>query len=453
MTEDELSKQVLAQYAEGVTVKDILLNNNIDYRRFRRIRNKAGVIARVGGSLKWILPLSVQEEVCLAYKTGESIRSLALKHKVDRSVINGILDRFGIQKRSIKESNVKKSFPEEDICAYFKESSSMNATARKFGTTTLTISRILERRGIRIRLIGASRPSDLTEHKQRILDLYNDGWSISKIRNEIGVNTNTTNYTRLLKNSGVKIRSRGEQNAIYSVDDDYFAKIDNPMKAYLLGLIYTDGAVRTRPKKKFLLELHKNDEQTIQLAKKEIGYTGPLYYTDKNSVILSVHNPRLVDDLVSLGVVHNKTKVLTYPTWLTPELTPHFLHGVLDGDGWASLSDNGSVSVGICSGSKDFFDGLCDALVSYNIQFRVVVTEEQNYRFEITLGNDRIRFLNLLFKDAPAIMKRKFLGFENILNRPLRKYVIDDRVMCEAQSICQDIRTRFHTILCESSVS
>jgi transposase len=194
-----------------------------------------------------------------------------------------VLDRFGVQKRSLKEANVKKGFPEEAICADFNTSFSMSETARRFNTTVLTVSRILERRGLRVRLTGVGRPSNLTEHKQKIVDLYNNGWSISKIRDEVGVNTNTTNYTRLLKEAGVKIRSRGKQNAIYSVNEDYFSKIDSPIKAYIMGLIYTDGSVRTRPKKKFLLELHKDDEDTVQLVKREIGYTGPLYYTDKNT--------------------------------------------------------------------------------------------------------------------------------------------------------------------------
>lgn len=454
MTEDELKVEVLTQYAQGVTVKDILSKNDIDYKQFWRIRNEAGVSTRIEGSMKWILPVDTQERVCLQYTEGASIRKLAIDYQVDRSVINGILSRFEVQKRSINQSNKKKAFPEEDICNHYQKSSSLSETARHFNTTVVTVGRILERRGLRTRLkTGKGRPSDLTKHRDKIIGLYKAGASISKIRDEIGVNTNTTNYTRLLKDAGLDIRTRGQQKAIYSVNQDYFSMIDTPMKAYIMGLIYTDGSVRTHPKKKFLIELHKDDEYTVELIRKEIGYTGPLYYTDKNSVILSVHGEKMVNSLVSLGAIHNKTKTLTYPNWIREDLIPHFMHGVLDGDGWASVSEANNVSVGICSGAKDFFDGMTRFLNQHQIKFTTVVTEGCNYRFEIHANNDRIRFLGLLFKDSPAIMKRKFLGFESILNRVVRKYTVDDDIYQEGKRICQEIRTNFKSILCESSES
>lgn len=454
MNDDELKAAVLEQYAQGVTVKDILTRNGIDYKHFWRIRNEAGVAPRTEGSMKWLFSMDIQEKICVRYLEGNSIRSLAIEYDVDRSVINGILTRLGVKKRTISESNKKKVLPEKEICECYQTSKSLSKTARRFNTTVKTVSRIVEKHGLKTRPSpNKGRPSQLIQHRDEIIDLYNKGLSITKIRERVGVNTNTTHFSRILRDAGVKIRTIGQQNSVYSVNQNYFSSIDSPIKAYVMGIIYTDGSVRTHPKKKFLIELHKDDEYTVELIKKEIGYTGPLYYTKKNSVILNVHGEKMVNDLVALGVVHNKTKTLTYPNWLRDDLIPHFMHGVLDGDGWASVSKNNNVSVGICSGAKIFFDGMLRFLIHHNIKFVTATTEDHNYRFEICSNNDRIRFLSLLFKDSPAIMKRKFLGFESILHRHVRKFTINDDIRQEAEQVCKNIRENFKSILCESSVS
>ena len=72
---------------------------------------------------------------------------------------------------------------------------------------------------------------------------------------------------------------------------------------------------------------------------------------------------KLVSDIEKLGVIENKTLVLTFPE-LPTELVHHFIRGYFDGDGSVFLCndprpeyDNIYLGINIC-GTKEFLEGL-----------------------------------------------------------------------------------------------
>lgn len=452
MVSDDVKQRVIAQYKDGVTVKNILSLNNIDYKQFWRIRNEAGIPVRKAGEMKQILSKEQEAEVIKDYQNGESFRGLAIKYEVDRSVVCRIIDHSGIRKRTINESNKKRIFPEREIChAYQSNKLPIRTIANQFDTTSVTIKRILIKNNTPLRpehlKPGASKNNEVNKYSDRIVELYKQGLSIENIRKIIGVNTNTTSYTQIIKNAGLIPRTRGEQNKKYSINERYFENIDTPTKAYVLGLMYTDGCVRTYPRKKVVIELNIEDELTVKFIQSQLQSTAPLAYTDKNSVILSVSCPKMADDLVRHGVLHNKTKILEYPEWMPDNLFPHFARGVVDGDGYIGFVEN-KLSVGFCGGAPIFINRFNDRLCQFcGIKTSKQITEESNFKFQVTSWAEAFMFLNTIYKDAPMIMPRKFKKYLEMTTLERRAGCVFYEILQEAVTITSTLKQTFKDIL------
>ena len=124
----------------------------------------------------------------------------------------------------------------------------------------------------------------------------------------------------------------------YSVNEDYFNKIDSEDKAYFLGLLYADGYNYTAGKNKHF-SLSLVDTDVLILFKKAINSKHSIYkiklqnerYTQQYR--LQINSKKLCERLTQLGCIQNKGKVLTFPSNdnLPQELIPHFIRGYFDG--------------------------------------------------------------------------------------------------------------------------
>lgn len=127
------------------------------------------------------------------------------------------------------------------------------------------------------------------------------------------------------------VRDAREQ---YAKEHRFFARIDTEEKAYLLGLLATDGNVSgatislaLKAKDRFLLERF---ERAIGLKPSAIR---PMV---KGMLRTAVTSAEMARDLAEHGVVPNKTKTLRWPKTVPRHLVRHFLRGVFDGDGGIS---------------------------------------------------------------------------------------------------------------------
>lgn len=124
----------------------------------------------------------------------------------------------------------------------------------------------------------------------------------------------------------------------------YFGQVDTPMKAYLLGLMATDGTVALKTNA-ISLKVGLKDIELAELARDEISprsavrvYTYPPlpgYAKERKVAQFGVSSPQIKADLVELGVVPRKTFIIEWPR-LAPEFTAPFMLGCFDGDGHLS---------------------------------------------------------------------------------------------------------------------
>ena len=69
-------------------------------------------------------------------------------------------------------------------------------------------------------------------------------------------------------------------NRIFNVDDNYFNKIDNQNKAYILGLLYADGC-NYENTGTIKIDLQIDDEELLDKIKNELKYTGELKHYEQ----------------------------------------------------------------------------------------------------------------------------------------------------------------------------
>lgn len=132
-----------------------------------------------------------------------------------------------------------------------------------------------------------------------------------------------------------------------------FHEIDSEVEAYLLGFLIADGKPLERTREGLIREgleltVGCRDEWVIRALAKLLGAgrdcitysstelgNGRKYRT----LTIRIYSTELAKDLAHYGVVRGRTaKNLPLPD-LSPALQPHFVRGLIDGDGWITRAD------------------------------------------------------------------------------------------------------------------
>lgn len=206
------------------------------------------------------------------------------------------------------------------------------------------------------------------EEVNEILNKYDNGTCITKLNKEY----HTSKVRDILIQNNRKVpesrKGQGGAKRKYSLNENYFEKLDSKDKAYFLGFIYADGFITKRNIGQSILGLTLAEIEPIDKFKKYIQTDKPVgFYKKTNSYSensyeykLALISDKLVSDIEKLGVVERKTLILTFPN-IPEELIPHFIRGYFDGDGSVFLhkdyTDNEYLGINIC-GTKEFLTTL-----------------------------------------------------------------------------------------------
>lgn len=187
--------------------------------------------------------------------------------------------------------------------------------------------------------------------ENQMVQMYQSGKSSGDIFELFGYKTRNT-VLNVLNKYGI-VRKKGISDYTnYNID--VFKKIDSHDKAYILGFIYADGyvyknyegiGIQITKEDRYLLERMKHifgESSTIidiNCDKKRLVLKGA-----KDMVRLGVFSPKISQDLRKLGVLKNKTYVLSMPDKCVPKKYLYsFARGVIDGDGSITLDKRGFV--------------------------------------------------------------------------------------------------------------
>lgn len=253
-----------------------------------------------------------------------------------------------------------------------------------------------------------------------IVMLYQEGKSQDYIAKQYGVSRHAISY--VLKQCCVVSRDDSHKYRKYTLDENYFDQIDCADKAYILGLLYSDGcnSEQTRHVK---IALQERDADVLVKINELLGSNRPLMTcrlhdkndAHQNSVVLSIVNQHMSKKLSELGVISNKSLRLTFPTYISQELLPHFLRGYVDGDG--HISKRGYVYIAC---TEQFCSSLLDICRSMNIKAGMTYTQDHNSRTKIFYICNKCgskKFLDYLYNDAKIYIQRKHDIYINLYNK------------------------------------
>lgn len=187
--------------------------------------------------------------------------------------------------------------------------------------------------------------------EQKILSYYKDGKTASEILDLLDnkFKTRKTIYDCLKK---FNIRTRESWEYVV-LDHFYFSNIDTPNKAYILGLMLSDGWIQENYNQ-VGIQLQEDDLCIIEKIKEEWKSNNKLIYCPKKPFKsadgtkiyypkplwrILVSSSKMIENLKALGIVQRKSKIVTLP--LLKQFDSHMFRGIIDGDGSIYLHSNG----------------------------------------------------------------------------------------------------------------
>lgn len=203
------------------------------------------------------------------------------------------------------------------------------------------------------------------EQEYEIKEKYESGYLIPDLMKTYGFKTKKSIYD-IVRRRGGEIRSFQEtlevKNPARKIS---FEKINEPFKAYFIGLMLTDGWVTGNS-----IGLSMTDKDVIELVCDRFGKELSVIKKPGNRKLqyrFMMNSERIVKELRRFGIVERKSLTLQPPKLKKSEVQylPCLIRGIIDGDGWIR-KDGGEFF--ICSMSKGFIEW-CKKVLEEHFKF------------------------------------------------------------------------------------
>lgn len=263
----------------------------------------------------------------------------------------------------------------------------------------------------------------MIEIEKEVVELYKCGNSSYKLAKQFDINKKT--ILNILKRNNIKRRIY----KLYSYDKNYFKEIDTEDKAYFLGFMFSDG---NNSIKNFKLALGAVDLHILEAFKKYLKSNSKIYrYKTKNgkyqdSVVLSIYDRMMCDDLSKLGVIPNKSLKIKYPEYLDYKLQKHFIRGLFDGDGSFSYNININkhirTQIGIL-GTINLCNGI-KKVIKNNLNINCGVYKSKNiYVLKCGRNKDVVKIMDWLYDCNNELkLSRKYDKYMKVRDLMSRKF-------------------------------
>lgn len=197
----------------------------------------------------------------------------------------------------------------------------------------------------------------------------------------------------------------------YNLNEAFFQKINSEGKAYLLGLIFSDGSIGEDN----ALNISSKDQGLIKTCQKLLKTNKPIYHY-QNNFSLVFKNSNLYRALRNQGILTRKSWK-EYGLPLIPKsLMWHFLRGVFDGDGSFYIDDRGKwkyLCVSFSCGSRRFLREIKgwlekSEIKTHKIRFDRKPNNKGCWQLRITSKEAIKKFTDYLYKHSNYFLNRKY---------------------------------------------
>lgn len=256
--------------------------------------------------------------------------------------------------------------------------------------------------------------------EQEVIKLYIHGLTAHQILDQLNWPFKSTkSIYDICTKYGVSRRDLSKASQRILRDSSYFAKVDTPTKAYILGLMITDGWICTRNAIGFC----SSDKDLATLVSNEIANGSGITTREPGiqqivgkTVNRSTHyqfqlrDKFLKDSLIRLGFLTNKTHNEFLPA-IQESLENHILRGILDGDGCVyKLSGVDQVGLVFYSGSELFLKQISSLIYKHlSIPPPSIKPTSTIYKIAYYREADVTKLGQLIYKDSDGIkLNRKY---------------------------------------------
>ena len=200
-----------------------------------------------------------------------------------------------------------------------------------------------------------------------------------------------------------------------NLKEHFFETINSEEAAYFLGLLISDGNVfkdETGRQASISITLDLKDEYMLNKFKEVLNANTSVGYDGRGCGQIAVRSNTMAQDLAQYGVVPRKTNK-TYLPIISPQLMPHLIRGILDGDGSIQAKQNGNKflhDISFCGTARlmaEISEYITNAL---NLQHQPTVynyTDKILSEIKIANIHDMELLGNWLYKDATIFLTRK----------------------------------------------
>lgn len=346
------------------------------------------------------------------YLSGDSTCKLGKEFNCSNAMIYKFLKANNIELRVGPPDYQNNPIIVDKAIELFNENLSCNEIATRLNISIQTVIRLLEKRGFDTKRFSCQRDDPLANHVQEIIDIY---VKLEKSTCEISrmFKTQDSAIMRLLRKNGVVLRPLRQ----YTVNEQFFEKIDTQEKAYVLGFLFADGCNQRNGS----IQLSIIDLEILEKIKTAMNFEGvtriikPKIKSRKIQYCICIGCRKMSNDLIKLGCVHNKTYFASFPKeeQVPNYLINHFIRGLNDGDGIITKNSKKNVWTTRIVGTKMICEGLSKTTNKHiNIPGCVcplhVSPNHTTYGFTIGGKNQILKYLNWLYKDATIYMERKY---------------------------------------------
>lgn len=260
------------------------------------------------------------------YESGTSTPKIAKEYGCDAKLVYKILEENKITIRKLYK------FPKSAKERYYhliKYLSDIENKSRAKIAETLNIGEWLVKDAFKDLKIDSSKRKYTVDRKiaPEVIKLYQQGFASTLIADKFGVHFSTV--FDILEEMGIEARHTKK----YTFKEDILDNgINTPELAWLWGIWLADGNVNIRGPK-----VEMCDEDVVQKSKNIFEYTGPILsiVRGKNKKIyrLQIGSVNLAKKFINLGCMPAKSHSITMPNHIPGNLLPHFIRGLIDGDG------------------------------------------------------------------------------------------------------------------------
>lgn len=408
-------------YKRKLNINDLSEKTGIKYSSFSYIKRKYNI-----KTVKNTPP----NKLLISKKDIKKIRNLFFKQKTLKEIAKEINVSVSVINRIINENNFKTKRDKYYLFLInyaYRNGKTIEEISKEKDIMYTTLCRIKKENNIKTVKNSPPNKRITEEIKNKMITDYKSGMSCREVSEKYGFKTKKTTED-VLKKFNIKTRTKTEST---KHNHNYFKEIDHQNKAYIIGLLLSDGYV-FKDYRGIGIDLKYDDCKILKKIKDIISPENNIkFYNYKRSDIINgktvdtphnmsrlvVCSPVISNDLKKYGIIKNKTYELKKFPDIHKSLWMPCFRGLIDGDGSIGVGKNNFPWCKLVNFNKIFLES-CKEKVK-ELGYSCKIYDNKNNLPSLYFGsgkNEILTFIKKIYENKELYLERKYEKIKNYIN-------------------------------------